>query len=92
MVQLEVINAGDEVKSQAKASAPIAVSTDQDPKDLEATGPVANGKLLGQPPGHRDRWVFMDKSRHATLRKFAWTKIVRHWLAPKNDSPDDPDL
>jgi RNA-directed DNA polymerase len=49
-------------------------------------------KYWGQPPGHCDRWVFMDKSRHATLRKFAWTKIVRHRLVPKNYSPDDPDL
>lgn len=49
-------------------------------------------KYWGRPAGHRDRWVFMDKSRHATLRKFAWTKIVRHRLVPKNYSPDDPDL
>jgi hypothetical protein len=33
-------------------------------------------KYWGRPPGHQDRWVFMDKARNATLRKFAWTKIV----------------
>ena len=49
-------------------------------------------KYWGRPPGHQDRWVFMDKARNATLRKFAWTKIVRHRLVPQNYSPDDPTL
>ena len=49
-------------------------------------------KYWGRSDGHQDRWVFMDKERHATLRKFAWTKIVRHRLVPKNYSPDDPTL
>src|SRR5262245_3271491 len=40
----------------------------------------------------QDRWVFLDKVRHATLRKFAWTKIVRHRLVPTTYSPDDPAL
>jgi hypothetical protein len=30
--------------------------------------------------GREDQWVFQDKVRHATLLKFAWTKIVRHQL------------
>ena len=53
---------------------------------------VENGEYWGRSDGHQDRWVFMDKERHATLRKFAWTKIVRHRLVPKNYFPDDPTL
>jgi RNA-directed DNA polymerase len=50
-------------------------------------------KYWGQHIGHRrDRWVFMDKQRHATLKKFAWTRIKRHRLVPKTYSPDDPTL
>jgi RNA-directed DNA polymerase len=49
-------------------------------------------KYWGSSIGHRDRWVFQDKGRHATLRKFAWTKIVRHRLIPSTHSPDDPAL
>jgi RNA-directed DNA polymerase len=47
------------------------------------------GRTLG---ARRDRWVFQDQERHATLRKFAWTRIVRHRLVPKTYSPDDPTL
>jgi RNA-directed DNA polymerase len=47
------------------------------------------GRTMG---ARRDRWVFMDQERHATLRKFAWTRIVRHRLVPKTYSPDDPTL
>jgi len=50
-------------------------------------------KYWGHTLGPRqDRWVFLDKARHATLRKFAWTKIVRHRLVPTTYSPDDPTL
>jgi RNA-directed DNA polymerase len=50
-------------------------------------------KYWGQTKGPRqDRWVFMDTERHATLRKFAWTRIVRHRLVPTTYSPDDPAL
>ncbi len=50
-------------------------------------------KYWGQHIGHRrDRWVFMDKQRHATLQKFSWTRIERHRLVPKTYSPDDPTL
>jgi RNA-directed DNA polymerase len=49
-------------------------------------------KYWGQPRGRHARWVFQDKSRHATLRKFAWTKIVRHRLVRSTYSPDDPTL
>jgi hypothetical protein len=41
--------------------------------------------------GRRGR-VFQDKARHGTLRKFAWTKIVRHRLVPTTHSPDGPTL
>jgi RNA-directed DNA polymerase len=47
------------------------------------------GRTMG---ARRDRWVFMDKECHATLRKFAWTRIVRHRLVPRTYSPDDPTL
>jgi RNA-directed DNA polymerase len=49
-------------------------------------------KYWGKAMGRQDRWVFQDKSRHATLRKFAWTQIVRHWLVRTTYSPDDPTL
>src|SRR5919106_705368 len=35
-------------------------------------------RYRGRSVGRQDQWVFQDKVRHATLRKFAWTKIVRH--------------
>jgi RNA-directed DNA polymerase len=49
-------------------------------------------KYWGQSIGRQDRWVFQDKVRQATLRKFAWTKIVRHRLVRTTHSPDDPTL
>jgi RNA-directed DNA polymerase len=49
-------------------------------------------KYWGQTRGRQDRWVFQDKQRNGTLRKFAWSKIVRHRLVPKTYSPDDPTL
>jgi RNA-directed DNA polymerase len=49
-------------------------------------------KYWGQTVGRQDRWVFQDKQRNGTLRKFAWTKIVRHRLVPTTYSPDDPTL
>ena len=49
-------------------------------------------KYWGQSIGRQDRWVFQDKVRQATLRKFAWTKIVRHRLVRTTFSPNDPTL
>lgn len=49
-------------------------------------------KYWGQAKGHRDRWVFMDKTSGAVLMKCAWMKIRRHALVPKDYSPDDPTL
>jgi RNA-directed DNA polymerase len=49
-------------------------------------------KYWGETFGRQDRWVFQDKVRHATLRKFTWTKIVRHRLVRSTYSPDDPTL
>jgi RNA-directed DNA polymerase len=49
-------------------------------------------KYWGRASGRQDRWVFQDKERHGTLRKFAWTKIIRHRLVPSTYSPDDPTL
>ena len=39
----------------------------------------------------RDRWVFGDRESGAYLRKFAWTRIVRHQMVKSRASPDDPD-
>jgi RNA-directed DNA polymerase len=49
-------------------------------------------KYWGRSLGRQDRWVFQDKVRNGTLRKFAWTKIIRHRLVPTTYSPDDPTL
>jgi RNA-directed DNA polymerase len=49
-------------------------------------------KYTGRTLDRQDRWVFQDKTRNGTLRKFAWTKIMRHRLVPKTYSPDDPTL
>jgi RNA-directed DNA polymerase len=49
-------------------------------------------KYWGRSLGRQARWVFQDKARNGTLRKFAWTKIVRHRLVPSTHSPDDPTL
>lgn len=50
-------------------------------------------KYWGQTQEHpQDRWVFMDKETGVALRKFAWTRIVRHRMVPKTHSPDDPSL
>lgn len=43
-------------------------------------------------PARQDRWVFGDRDGGAYLPKFAWTKIVRHYMVPGTASPDDPDL
>jgi len=43
-------------------------------------------------PVRQDRWVFGDRDSGAYLPKFAWTKIVRHYMVPGTASPDDPDL
>jgi RNA-directed DNA polymerase len=40
----------------------------------------------------QDRWVFGDRDSGAYLRKFAWTRIVRHHLVKGGSSPDDPAL
>jgi RNA-directed DNA polymerase len=40
----------------------------------------------------QDRWVFGDRDSGAYLRRFAWTKIVRHQMVRGTSSPDDPAL
>jgi RNA-directed DNA polymerase len=40
----------------------------------------------------QDRWVFGSPQTGYYLRKFAWTKIVRHQLVTGTASPDDPSL
>lgn len=43
-------------------------------------------------PSRQDRWVFGDRDSGTYLRRFAWTKIVRHRLVMGCASPDDPAL
>jgi RNA-directed DNA polymerase len=43
-------------------------------------------------PDRKDRWVLGDRDSGAYLRKFSWTKIVRHQLVTGGSSPDDPAL
>jgi RNA-directed DNA polymerase len=43
-------------------------------------------------PARHDRWVFGHRDSGAYLPKFAWTKIVRHYMVPGTASPDDPSL
>jgi RNA-directed DNA polymerase len=43
-------------------------------------------------PTRQDRWVFGSRETGYYLRKFAWTKIVRHQLVTGTASPDDPSL
>ena len=40
----------------------------------------------------RDRWVFGDRDSGAYMQKFAWTRIVRHYMVKSGASPDDPAL
>ncbi|MFD5922922.1 group II intron reverse transcriptase/maturase [Kitasatospora sp. NPDC127035] len=43
-------------------------------------------------PSSKNRWVFGDRETGAHLRKFSWTKIVRHQMVAGTSSPDDPAL
>ena len=43
-------------------------------------------------PTRKDRWVFGDRDSGAYLRKFSWTRIVRHQAVKAGASPDDPAL
>ncbi len=43
-------------------------------------------------PARQDKWVFGSRETGYYLRKFAWTKIVRHRMAAGRASPDDPAL
>jgi RNA-directed DNA polymerase len=43
-------------------------------------------------PARQDRWVFGDRDSGAYLRRFVWTKIVRHQLVGGTSSIDDPAL
>jgi RNA-directed DNA polymerase len=43
-------------------------------------------------PSRQDRWVFGDRDTSSYLRKFSWTKIVRHQMVTGTASPDDPAL
>ena len=43
-------------------------------------------------PARQDKWVFGSRETGFYLRKFSWTKIVRHTLVAGRASPDDPAL
>jgi RNA-directed DNA polymerase len=54
-------------------------------RHLRTSGWWRTQKYWGRTIGaRRDRWVFQDQERHAILRKFAWTRIVRHRLVHAN--------
>lgn len=40
----------------------------------------------------QNRWIFGDRESGAYLRRFDWTKIVRHRMVMGTSSPDDPAL
>lgn len=48
------------------------------------------GNLSLQNPGYK--WVFGNKVTGNHMLKFSWTKIERHPLVSKRNSPDDPSL
>ena len=43
-------------------------------------------------PHRKDRWVFGDRDSGLYLRKFSWTRIVRHQIVTGSASPDNPAL
>jgi RNA-directed DNA polymerase len=43
-------------------------------------------------PSRNDKWIFGSRQTGYYLRKFAWTKIVRHRMVAGRASPDDPAL
>jgi RNA-directed DNA polymerase len=43
-------------------------------------------------PARQDKWVFGSRETGYCLRKFAWTKIIRHRMVAGRASPDDPAL
>ena len=43
-------------------------------------------------PARQDKWVLGSRETGFYLRKFAWTKIVRHRMVAGRASPDDPAL
>jgi RNA-directed DNA polymerase len=43
-------------------------------------------------PARQDKWVFGSRETGFYLRKFAWTKIVRHRMVAGRASPDDAAL
>jgi RNA-directed DNA polymerase len=43
-------------------------------------------------PARQDKWVLGSRDTGFYLRKFAWTKIVRHRMVAGRASPDDPAL
>ena len=43
-------------------------------------------------PSRNDKWLFGSRETGHYLRRFAWTKIVRHTMVAGRASPDDPAL
>jgi RNA-directed DNA polymerase len=43
-------------------------------------------------PARQDKWIYGSRETGFYLRKFAWTKIVRHRMVAGRASPDDPAL
>ena len=49
-------------------------------------------RYFGPFPSRQDKWVFGDRDNGVYLRRFSWTKIVRHQMVTGTASPDDPAL
>jgi RNA-directed DNA polymerase len=43
-------------------------------------------------PSRNDKWLFGSRDTGRYLRRFSWTKIVRHVMVAGRASPDDPGL
>jgi RNA-directed DNA polymerase len=43
-------------------------------------------------PSRNDKWLLGSRDTGRYLRRFSWTKIVRHVMVAGRASPDDPDL
>jgi len=65
-------------------------------RDMKRRHPTKSGwwrteKYWGRTSGARQAcWVCQDQARHATLRKCAWPRMVRHRRVPQTYAPEAP--
>jgi hypothetical protein len=76
-----------------QVTAPPAPASTTLPVTLDGEEIGAAARYFGRfHPARKDRWVFGDRDSGAYLRKFSWTRIVRHVAAKDRSFPDDPAL